>query len=134
MTLATLQTMNVQMGDLRESLQLRVPTPESAPAVAAAEPPPAPAAAPAVAAPTETAGAATAPAGVVDPLQWWGALTKQFSDLAATAMKDNPIAMPKAASAAPAGAAAKPGKKPAAKSRAGRAPAGKAAAPRRARG
>ena len=28
-------------------------------------------------------------AGVVDPMQWWGALTKQFTQLAATAMKDS---------------------------------------------
>jgi hypothetical protein len=27
-------------------------------------------------------------AGVVDPMQWWGALTKQFTQLAASAMKD----------------------------------------------
>jgi hypothetical protein len=27
-------------------------------------------------------------AGVVDPMQWWGALTKQFGDIANTAMKD----------------------------------------------
>ncbi|MGN6527648.1 MAG: PhaM family polyhydroxyalkanoate granule multifunctional regulatory protein, partial [Burkholderiaceae bacterium] len=27
--------------------------------------------------------------GVVDPMQWWGALTKQFTQLAASAMKDS---------------------------------------------
>ncbi len=27
-------------------------------------------------------------AGMVDPMQWWGALTKQFGDIANTAMKD----------------------------------------------
>ena len=33
--------------------------------------------------------AATAPAGgVVDPLQWWGALTQQFQQIAAEAMKE----------------------------------------------
>ncbi len=33
--------------------------------------------------------AAPAPAGgVVDPLQWWGALSQQFQNIAATAMKD----------------------------------------------
>jgi hypothetical protein len=26
---------------------------------------------------------------VVDPMQWWGALTKQFGELAASAMKDS---------------------------------------------
>jgi hypothetical protein len=32
---------------------------------------------------------AVATSGVVDPMQWWGALTKQFTQLAATAMKDS---------------------------------------------
>ena len=32
--------------------------------------------------------AANAPAGVVDPMQWWGALTQQFTQLAVQAMKD----------------------------------------------
>jgi hypothetical protein len=32
--------------------------------------------------------ASLAAAGVVDPLQWWGALTQQFQQIAATAMKD----------------------------------------------
>ena len=32
--------------------------------------------------------AAAPPAGVVDPMQWWGALTQQFTQLAAQAMKD----------------------------------------------
>jgi hypothetical protein len=34
------------------------------------------------------AAAAGAGAGVVDPMQWWGALTKQFTQLAAGALKD----------------------------------------------
>jgi hypothetical protein len=33
------------------------------------------------------AAASDAP-GAVDPMQWWGALTKQFTQLATTAMKD----------------------------------------------
>ncbi|MEP7057150.1 MAG: hypothetical protein ABI809_05200, partial [Caldimonas sp.] len=32
--------------------------------------------------------AKSATTGPVDPLQWWGALTKQFSELAANAIKD----------------------------------------------
>ena len=81
MTLSTLKTMNVQMGDLRESLQIKVPT---MPAFSAAAAAPAPAPAP------QPAADAAAPAipGVVDPMQWWGALTKQFTELATTAMKD----------------------------------------------
>ncbi len=66
MTLSTLKTMNLQMGDLRESMKIK---------------PPAEAAAP------EPAAAPAAP-GVVDPMQWWGALTKQFTELATTAIKD----------------------------------------------
>ena len=76
MTLSTLKTMNVQMEGLRDSLQIRVPTVEPAPEAA---PQPEPAAA---------ADAPPAAPGVVDPMQWWGALTKQFTELATTAMKD----------------------------------------------
>ena len=38
----------------------------------------------------KSASAKPAPdaAGVVDPMQWWGALSKQFQDIAANAMKD----------------------------------------------
>ncbi|MEN9631464.1 MAG: hypothetical protein RJA10_4692 [Pseudomonadota bacterium] len=92
MTLATLKTMNLPMKDLRESMKLdpaafmpKAPAPSPAPAPAPApEPPPAPAPAPA---------AADAPAapGVVDPVQWWGALTRQFTELAANALKDTPV-------------------------------------------
>ena len=89
MTLSTLKTMNVQMDDLRESLKIRLPGGDQ------------PAAPAEVSSPADTARAATAPAaakkpaaspaavGVVDPMQWWGALTKQFTQLAATAMKDS---------------------------------------------
>jgi len=61
----------------------------------AAEPPPAPASepepapAPAPRAKAEEPAPAVASSGVVDPMQWWGALTKQFTQLAATAMKDS---------------------------------------------
>ena len=101
MTLSTLKTMNVQMDGLRESLQIRMPA--AAPAAAptsvvapapVAEPPPE----------AEPAPAAAAP-GVVDPMQWWGALTKQFTELATTAMKDSGKAA--SVSAAPAQAAPK---------------------------
>ena len=91
MTLSTLKTMNVQMDDLRESMQIRMPTvtptPTPAPkaaAQAAAEPDEAePEARPAA-----DAGAAPGATGAVDPMQWWGALTKQFAELATGAMKD----------------------------------------------
>ena len=84
MTLSTLKTMNVQMDDLRESLTLRVPTPAAAEAPAAE-----PVAAPRKAKPAaRKAAASSPPPQAVDPMQWWGALTKQFTQLAATAMKD----------------------------------------------
>ena len=91
MTLSTLKTMNVQMEDLRDSMQIRVPVASPAPAAsvsAAAEVEAAPDR-PAEAESTAAKAAKGAPvAGVVDPLQWWGALTKQFTELATTAMKD----------------------------------------------
>jgi hypothetical protein len=86
MTLSTLKTMNVQMDDLRDSLKLKTPDAADASPAAAA-----PAARPTRKAKGGRASAAgvNAPAGVVDPMQWWGALTKQFTQLAATAMKDS---------------------------------------------
>jgi hypothetical protein len=101
MTLSTLKTMNVQMEDLRDSLQIRMPA-KPAPSPAAPTPsfaaPVAPARIAEAPAPAQVADGATADAaptapkganpGVVDPLQWWGALTKQFTELATTAMKD----------------------------------------------
>ncbi|MCE9659695.1 MAG: hypothetical protein K8R60_14130 [Burkholderiales bacterium] len=77
MTLSTLKTMNVQMGDLRDSLKLK------SPAEAASAASPAKAAAP------RAGKGAPVPGGVVDPMQWWGALTSQFAQLATTAMKDS---------------------------------------------
>ena len=94
MTLSTLQTMNVQVADLRESLRIKLPaedSPAAAPAAAAPTPAPAAKAAakkPRAAAKPAAAEAKPATAGVVDPTQWWGALTKQFTQLAANAMKD----------------------------------------------
>jgi len=107
MTLSTLKTMNVQMEGLRDSLKIRTP----APTPAEAEPAPAAQAEPEVDAP-EAAPPTTAAPGVVDPMQWWGALTKQFTELAATAMKDG---VAPAAAKPPAPAAAKPARASAAK-------------------
>ena len=107
MTLSTLKTMNVQMADLRDALTVRM-TPGAAPAPSApaqkkpmfampsmTPPTPAPAPAPKAGmgasrdAPPAgpSAGAAPAPAAV-DPAQWWGALTKQFTEVAASALRD----------------------------------------------
>jgi hypothetical protein len=80
MTLSTLKTMNVQMSDLRESLTIRQPS-EAAQDKAQDK-------GQEKAANKAAANAASVPPGV-DPMQWWGALTKQFTQLAATAMKDS---------------------------------------------
>ena len=76
MTLATLKTMNVQVADLQASM--RVPTPDQAAAAASPK------------GPGQDESAATPAAGLVDPTQWWNALTQQFTQLAAHALKDNP--------------------------------------------
>lgn len=109
MTLSTLQTMNVPLADLGRAMQLKTPAP-TPPAAPAPEAP-----APKAAAPTKTAGAAkaaTAPAaGAVDPMQWWGALTRQFGELATRALQDSAAA----AADAPAGASGAPAAEPAPK-------------------
>jgi hypothetical protein len=74
MTLSTLKTMNLPLAELRESMTLAVPSPKTAAAPASAK--------------SKTQSEQAAPA-VVDPLQWWGALTQQFSELAAQAMKES---------------------------------------------
>ncbi len=97
MTLATLQGMNVAMGDMVGAFGAAQPFKAQPQASAAPEPQPAPAA-PAPAAAPKSAEAASPQAdaaqaeakapGMVDPMQWWGALTNQFQQLAANAMKD----------------------------------------------
>lgn len=109
MTLSTLKSMNVPLADLRDSLKLPtagegVPWPAIPPEIMAAAAPVAQAAAKtavktasktaAVAAKTaeKSVKAAKAvadnPAAVVDPTQWWTALSQQFTQLATSAMKD----------------------------------------------
>jgi hypothetical protein len=85
MTLSTLKSMNVQMGELGESLKIK-PAARSANAGGGRADA---TAAPASSAPANKAAAAKAPAGAVDPMQWWGALTNQFAELATSAMKDS---------------------------------------------
>jgi len=109
MTLSTLKTMNVQMSDLRDSLQIRLPSaaadgagsavdaPDGAAAAAVSAKPPEPAKSGRSTAKSTAAKSGAAKSGApkagaaapaVDPLQWWGALTKQFTELAANAMKE----------------------------------------------
>lgn len=106
MTLSTLQSMNLPLTDLRDALKINRPAP--APPPPAPEPEateddeeaeeeaeeeeqerePAPAAKAAASKGRGAAGKKAAPA-VVDPLQWWGALTQQFTELATKAVKDS---------------------------------------------
>jgi hypothetical protein len=94
MTLSTLQNMNVRMDDLRESLKVKLPSEAEGvatsaqaarePATEPAKPQPKPARKSTRAkSPEPGTGAA------VDPMQWWGALTRQFTDLAASAIKES---------------------------------------------
>jgi len=88
MTLSTLKSMNVPINEL--SAALKVPTPDlsSWPGVPPGVAKPKKAAAkPAPKAEAEEAAKPAAP--VVDPMQWWGALSQQFTQLAANAMKDS---------------------------------------------
>ena len=81
---ALMQAARNAMGGMASLARPAAPVPEPEPAA----PEPAPAARPkAKAAPAEAP--AVGASGVVDPMQWWGALTKQFTQLAATAMKDS---------------------------------------------
>ncbi|MCV2350783.1 PhaM family polyhydroxyalkanoate granule multifunctional regulatory protein [Paucibacter sp. Y2R2-4] len=115
MTLSTLQSMNVPLAQLSDALKM--PSADAAPmaawpgvppeimaaaaksmtmpAAAASAPSaktaPAPATAPSAAASAKAkkgASPSAAPALAVDPMQWWGALSQQFTQLAANAMKD----------------------------------------------
>lgn len=90
MTLATLEGMNLRMGDLADALKVK---PQEHPkAQDWAQPKP-----------KAKAAKADAPAAAaVDPLQWWSALTQQFQEIAADAMKDATQAATGAPVAAPA--------------------------------
>lgn len=97
MTLATLQGMNFKMGDVANALKLKAAetvaggvqkVSEAADAAAGAAD-----AARRKAASRSKAQEGAQPgngsaAGPVDPMQWWGALTQQFQEIAANAMKD----------------------------------------------
>lgn len=82
MTLNTLQTMNLPMDELRQAMTL--PEPPARATTVTPEPKPEP--------PKRRAEAASAPASparpAVDPMQWWGALTQQFGELASKALND----------------------------------------------
>jgi hypothetical protein len=79
MTLTTLKTMNVPMADLTETLKIRPARPKEPPAARKESP---------REIAKETAKPGAKSAAPVDPMQWWGALTTQFAQLATNAMKD----------------------------------------------
>ena len=103
MTLATLKGMNFNMGDVANAFKLKVADSvtggaqkmaEKARTFAGLEVPEAPfgssreSEAPAPEIRPKATAATESSAGVVDPMQWWGALTQQFQTIAADAMKD----------------------------------------------
>jgi hypothetical protein len=96
MTLATLKGMNFNMGDVANALKLK-----AADTVASSVQKVTEKAADTARTISDVASSATsggkksaakkggaAAGGVVDPLQWWGSLTNQFQQIAASAMKD----------------------------------------------
>lgn len=102
MTLATLKGMNFNMGDVANAFKLKVAdtvaggvqkVADKARTFSGLEVPPTGYQSGEAAAKAKTnrpkAEKAAAPApGVVDPMQWWGALTQQFQNIATTAMQD----------------------------------------------
>ena len=124
MTLSTLKSMNLNLGDMTQAAAqawgsmgatAAAPTPtartkatfaglEVPPRATeqAAAPAPRPAAARKTARRANAGVAPAAPAGAVDPMQWWGALTQQFQQIAGQAMQE----AAQAAHAAPEPAAA----------------------------
>lgn len=111
MSLATLKAMNFSLGDVASAMKVKTSdalagfsasAPAPSKSFAGLEVPPRTYGNPMAAAPAEAptlkpaprsrrkpaAAPAPAAAGVVDPLQWWGALTQQFQHIAANAMKD----------------------------------------------
>ncbi|MEY2952015.1 MAG: hypothetical protein RLZZ401_102, partial [Pseudomonadota bacterium] len=95
MTLATLKGMNFNMGDIANAFKIKATetvasTVQKVNEKAASMAPPMAAEPdkPSARATSKPTKAAEAAPGVVDPLQWWGALTQQFQQIAAGAMKD----------------------------------------------
>jgi hypothetical protein len=87
MTLATLKGMNFNMGDVANAFKLKAAD-TVANAVSSAKD----RVSETVTGKTSTAhkktASADAPAGLIDPMQWWGSLTQQFGQIASSAMKD----------------------------------------------
>ena len=97
MTLATLKGMNFNMGDVANALKLKAAdtvfsgvqkVSEKAADAASTISSAASGASAKRKSARKSTKAAPAASGVVDPMQWWGALTQQFQQIATTAMKD----------------------------------------------
>ena len=130
MTLTTLQSMNVNMADLAKAFTVKAPAPSPAPAPAPApepqaaapqtvtpqstpEPKPVQADDAVKDAPEESAKGTAAAKPAVDPMQWWGALTQQFQNIAAAAVKDVAAEAMKTGMTAKGASTSATGKKPA---------------------
>jgi hypothetical protein len=122
MTLTTLQSMNVNMADLAKAFTVKAPSPAPSPAPEtqaaapqAVTPQSAPEPKPAQAVKDAAEESAKGPAAakpVVDPMQWWGALTQQFQNIAAAAVKDVAAEALKTGMTAKGASTSAPGKKP----------------------
>lgn len=100
MTLATLKTMNVNLGEMAQAMQVdpqTFATPkrkhqfagfEVPPQPAARAPEPAPQAESIPDATTDKTEATESASPKVDPLQWWGALSQQFQSIASQALQE----------------------------------------------
>lgn len=128
MTLSTLKTMNVDLGDLAAHLGSAMRAGAEAmgaaanaaqdSGAAASEAPAAPTAPTAPEKREDTARreaadagpAAPSVAGVIDPMQWWSTLSEQFAKVASDALRDSP--WPKPAPADPVKASPKPSARP----------------------
>lgn len=109
MTLSALKTMNVDLGNLAGRMSDAMQSGAQAMGAAVNEAagrdtdtPPEPLAAP----PAETEQAASPLPGVMDPMQWWNAVSQQFTQVASQALRDTPWP---GAAAGGAGGAAEPG-------------------------
>jgi hypothetical protein len=87
MTLSTLKNLNVQVGDIGEAMKIK--TPFSSEPAKTPFPKSGATTGKTQRRPATSAQAKVPTGGTVDPMQWWGALTQQFSQLAAQAVKDS---------------------------------------------
>ncbi len=115
MTLSALKGMNVSLQDMAQAFSVKSPAASGAATAASAAPAAELKPRPAAARPSRSRARAQpssktpAPSGVVDPMQWWGALTQQFQQIANAAVADAQANKPGAKVQAPAAAPADTG-------------------------